>query len=147
MHAAQSRNLHTHPALLQVLYSSIRILGPKRSRLGLRDFVQVGELYQEIDAENSKAVNRVGFSVAGIGNFGGELVITASFQRESSKRVAVTFEDAKLQPEQLDKMFAKHMPMLLEIFNPEGWLDVTYVDEEMRVGRDGSGNVFVLERV
>jgi hypothetical protein len=36
--------------------------------------------------------------------------------------------------------------LLLSIFNPEGWLDTTYVDDQHRVGRDDKGNVFVLER-
>ncbi len=36
--------------------------------------------------------------------------------------------------------------LLLSIFNPEGWLDTTYVDDRHRIGRDDKGNVFVLER-
>ncbi len=36
--------------------------------------------------------------------------------------------------------------LLLSIFNPEGWLDTTYVDDQHRIGRDDKGNVFVLER-
>ena len=49
----------------RVLYSSIRILGTKRSKLGLREFVKVGDLWQDVDAENSKATNRVEFSISG----------------------------------------------------------------------------------
>ena len=49
----------------RVLYSSIRILGTKRSKLGLREFVKVGELWQDIDAENHKATNRVEFALSG----------------------------------------------------------------------------------
>ncbi len=36
--------------------------------------------------------------------------------------------------------------LLLSIFNPEGWLDTTYVDDRHRIGRDDKGNTFVLER-
>jgi len=49
-------------------------------------------------------------------------------------------------PEQLRQLFEKNYDMLLSIFNPEGWLDITYVDSELRVGRDDKGNLFVLER-
>lgn len=39
------------------------------------------------------------------------------------------------------------MPLLLSIFNPEGWLDITYVDGTLRCGRDDKGHLFVLERL
>ena len=38
------------------------------------------------------------------------------------------------------------LPLLLAIFNPEGWLDTTFVGGGLRVGRDDKGHVFVLER-
>jgi hypothetical protein len=49
-------------------------------------------------------------------------------------------------PDQLRQLFEKNYALLLSIFNPEGWLDITYVDSELRVGRDDKGNLFVLER-
>lgn len=49
-------------------------------------------------------------------------------------------------PDQLRQLFEKNYDLLLSIFNPEGWLDITYVDNELRVGRDDKGNLFVLER-
>ena len=49
-------------------------------------------------------------------------------------------------PSGLEKLFASNYDLLLSIFNPEGWLDITYVDETHRVGRDDKGNVFYLER-
>ena len=83
---------------------------------------------------------------AGFSTFKGELVIRANFAVKSPQRVEVTFEDAALQPEQLDKLFNKYLDLLLSIFNPEGWLDVTYLDDDLRIGRDDRGNLFVLER-
>lgn len=50
------------------------------------------------------------------------------------------------QPEALEALFKQNYVLLLSIFNPEGWLDITYVDQELRVGRDDKGNIFVLER-
>lgn len=72
-------------------------------------------------------------------------------------------------------LFRKNYDLLLSIFNPEGWLEITYpifsslifynyinidekcsyfliplshryVDDSMRIGRDDKGNIFVLER-
>ena len=134
----------------RMLYSSIRILGTKRSRLGLREFVQVGDVWQDIDAEQNRAINKVEFGIAGFpgaGNFTGALVIQAGFSVESSRKAVVDFEQALLQPEQLQSMFSKHMDMLLSIFNPAGTLEVTFLDDQMRIGHDDKGNVFVLEKV
>ena len=49
-------------------------------------------------------------------------------------------------PKALERLFASNYDMLLSIFNPEGWLDVTYVDDTHRIGRDDKGNVFYLQR-
>ncbi len=49
-------------------------------------------------------------------------------------------------PEQLERLFQKNYDLLLSIFNPEGWLEVTYVDDTHRIGRDDKGNVFYLHR-
>lgn len=49
-------------------------------------------------------------------------------------------------PSQLQTIFEANLPLLLSIFNPEGWLEITYLDDTWRVGRDNKGNVFLLER-
>ena len=49
-------------------------------------------------------------------------------------------------PKALEQVFAGNYDMLLSIFNPEGWLDITYVDNTHRVGRDDKGNVYYLQR-
>lgn len=50
-------------------------------------------------------------------------------------------------PPQLQKLFEANYDLLLSIFNPEGYLDITYVDDQHRVGRDDKGNVFLLQRL
>jgi hypothetical protein len=62
-------------------------------------------------------------------------------------RVAITFESSRLEPKQLQAIFGDQVPLLLSIFNPEGWLDITYVDASLRCGRDDKGHLFVLERL
>ncbi len=49
-------------------------------------------------------------------------------------------------PTQLQKLFEANYDLLLSIFNPEGYLDITYIDATHRVGRDDKGHVFLLER-
>jgi hypothetical protein len=144
--ATPTADLHLVEGQWRLLYSTIRILGTRRSKLGLREFVKIGNLWQDIDVHQKTAVNRVEFSVAGFGLLNGALTIRASFTVVSPSRVDVAFDSAVLEPAQLEQLFRKHYDMLLAIFNPEGWLEVTYVDEDLRIGRDDKGNIFVLEK-
>lgn len=130
----------------RLLYSTIRILGTKRSKLGLREFVQIGDLFQDIDVASSTAVNRVDFSVTGFSALKGCLTITASYDVVSASRVDVAFQHAELEPDQLEQLFRKNYDLLLAIFNPDGWLEITYFDGDLRIGRDDKDNIFVLER-
>ena len=50
-------------------------------------------------------------------------------------------------PEALQRLFKQHYDLLLDIFNPEGYLDITYVDDTHRIGRDNKANLFFLERM
>ncbi|KAM7514304.1 hypothetical protein LguiA_003887 [Lonicera macranthoides] len=97
----------------KLVYSTIRILGSKRTKLGLRDFITLGDFLQNIDV---------------------------------AQRVNISYNNSTLTPEQLMSMFRKNYDLLLEIFNPEGWLEITYVDDMIRIGRDDKGNIFILER-
>jgi hypothetical protein len=92
-------------------------------------------------------VNTVNFDILVFGAFKGALTIEASYKPVGPARVAIAFERASLVPQQFQKLFEKNYDLLLSIFNPEGWLDITYVDEQHRIGRDDKGNVFVLERM
>lgn len=49
-------------------------------------------------------------------------------------------------PAALQTIFEKNLDLLLSIFNPEGHLDITFLDTTTRVGRDDKGNVFLVER-
>ena len=91
--------------------------------------------------------NVVDFDILLFGKFRGSLTIEAKYKPVSPCRVSITLEKAVLVPQQFQKLFEKNYDLLLSIFNPEGWLDITYVDAEHRIGRDDKGNVFVLERL
>ncbi|XP_058731004.1 fibrillin protein 5 homolog isoform X1 [Vicia villosa] len=130
----------------RLVYSTISILGSRRTKLGLRDFISLGDFFQIIDQAKNKAVNVVKFNAKGLTMLSGELTIEASFKIASKTRVDITFEKSTIIPDQLMNVFRKNYDILLSIFNPEGWLDITYVDDNMRIGRDDKGNIFVLER-
>lgn len=131
----------------RLLYTTVTIRGRSRTKLGLRSLVTLGEFVQRIDVDNGRADNVVDFSVTGMAALGGRLTVKAAYTVESEKRVAIEFLGSELVPEQLAALFEKNYDLLLKIFNPEGWLDITYVDDDLRVGRDDKGNVYVLERL
>jgi len=131
----------------KLLFSTISITGLRRTKLGLRQFITLGEFTQSIDLERSLATNQVDFSVTGVGMFKGHLRIEASYKVAGPQRVTIDFENATLAPQQLQALFEQNFDLLLSIFNPEGWLDITFLDDVHRVGRDDKGNVFLLERL
>ncbi|CAI5482523.1 unnamed protein product [Closterium sp. Yama58-4] len=130
----------------RLLYSTIAILGSKRTKLGLRDFISLGDFLQIVDKDTRRAANVVEFAVRGLGLLSGKLTIEATYTIASPTRVDIKFESSSIVPDQLNKLFEKNYDLLLRIFNPDGWLEITYVDDTVRIGRDDKGNIFVVER-
>ncbi|KAJ8765326.1 hypothetical protein K2173_012023 [Erythroxylum novogranatense] len=129
----------------KLVYSTITILGSKRTRLGLRDFINLGDLLLYIDVAKGKAVNVIKFRIKGL-NLNGQLTIEASFRIASNSRVDISCDSSTIIPEQLKNMFKRNYDLLVSIFNPEGWMEISYVDDDMRIGRDCNGNIFILEK-
>ncbi|XP_048128102.1 fibrillin-5, chloroplastic isoform X1 [Rhodamnia argentea] len=163
----------------KLVYSTITILGSKRTKLGLRDFINLGDFLQKIYVAQGKAVNVIKFNARGLNMLNGQLTIDASFRVASEsvkplsllllfalllhdllliynseifrqflllQRVDISYDKSTITPDQLMNMFRQNYDLLLGIFNPEGWLEITYVDDTMRIGRDDKGNVFIQER-
>ncbi|ONI01856.1 hypothetical protein PRUPE_6G163100 [Prunus persica] len=99
-----------------------------------------------LNLEKGQAVNVIKFDVRGLNLFNGRLTIEASFKQASKSRVDIKYDNSTITPVQLMNVFRKNYHLLLGIFNPEGWLEITYLDETMRIGRDDKGNIFILER-
>eukprot|EP01023_Acetabularia_acetabulum_P033908 TRINITY_DN3179_c0_g1_i1.p2 TRINITY_DN3179_c0_g1~~TRINITY_DN3179_c0_g1_i1.p2 ORF type:complete len:245 (-),score=29.75 TRINITY_DN3179_c0_g1_i1:364-1062(-) len=129
-----------------LLWSTITIQGSKRTKLGLREFVEIGRMSQIIDTKNSLATNEVEFNVAGMGALNGAFTIVANYELSGETRVNINFVESTLRPAALQQLFEKNYDLLLSIFNPEGWLEITYVDEDFRIGRDDKQNIFILQR-
>ncbi|KAM3367420.1 hypothetical protein ACQJBY_016178 [Aegilops geniculata] len=130
----------------RLIYSTISILGKRRTKLGLRDFISLGDFFQIIDVKEEKAVSVIKFSARALKIFSGQLAIEASYTITTKTRVGIKLESSTITPDQLMNIFQKNYDMLLAIFNPEGWLEITYVDESLRIGRDDKANIFVLEK-
>mmetsp|Transcript_1759 Transcript_1759/g.5350 ORF Transcript_1759/g.5350 Transcript_1759/m.5350 type:complete len:261 (+) Transcript_1759:102-884(+) len=133
----------------RVIYTTLTILGSRRAKLALATatkpgFVELGELYQYINTDAQKASNVVEFFVM---NVSGTFTVDAAYEVESDQRVAVKFLQSELKPSGLQKLLGNNINLLTQIFNPEGHLDITYVDENLRIGRDHKEEVFVLVRV
>nr|DAD40040.1 TPA_asm: hypothetical protein HUJ06_014363 [Nelumbo nucifera] len=64
----------------KLIYSTISILGAKRTKLGLRDFISLGDFFQNIYVAEGKAVNVIKFNARGLSLLNGELIIQASFK-------------------------------------------------------------------
>jgi hypothetical protein len=100
--------------------------------------------------------------IDGLTGLGGIVAVRATFTAVSPQRVQVRFTQAFLGSQvlmnfELDSFLAlmednpNQIPALKLSFSPtreqKGWLDVTYLDETLRIGRGNEGSLFVLEKV
>ena len=128
--------------------------------LGLDRFplFKLGQIYQCIRTAEAKVYNIA--EVVGLPFLEGVVSVAARFEPISEKRVNVMFERSIIG---LQRFFnykspssfisqiesgKKFLPIDFKIENRDrqGWLDITYLDEDMRIGRGNEGNVFVLTR-
>jgi len=133
-------------------------------RLAQLPLLTTGEIYQCIRAKAGRV-----FNVAEIQGSGwlqawlprGVVAVAARFYPESECRVRVIFERFVLGSQALMSYEIESFLHLLERAperipavqigirrrEPTGWLDITYLDEDLRMGRGSEGSVFVLKRV
>lgn len=131
-----------------------------RGILGLDQvpLVNLGQVYQSIRATQAKLYNIA--EVYGLPLLEGIVSVAASFIPVSDRRVNVTFERSivglqRLIDYQTPQSFiqqieaGKKFPAIdFAITNREqrGWLDITYLDQDLRIGRGNEGSVFVLTK-
>lgn len=134
----------------RLLYTNLEILGRKRVRLAIGNsrkpgFVKLGEFLQVIDPTKKESKSIVEFKIVTGGK--GTFTISADYEVAGPNRVHVTTTTTALEPEALEKLVGENRALLTQIFNPQGYLDITYVDSSVRVGRDNKGHVFVMEKI
>lgn len=138
----------------RLLYTTSReILGIDRFPL-----LNLGQIYQCIRTAEAKIYNIA--EIFGLPFLEGLVSVAATFEPVSEIRVNVKFERSIIG---LQRFFAyqspaqfikdietgkKFLPLDFSIANRDrlGWLEITYLDEEIRIGRGNQGNVFVLAK-
>ncbi len=135
----------------QLQYSTAREI---RSLSSLPLGLKIGKVYQEIDVANKSFFN-LAFVKHPLELISGNVKVTATFEpaeEETNKRINVQFDKRYLS---IEKILGIQTPKLnpfkvVQANNPQGRipsLDVTYLDETLRIGRGGDGSLFILKRV
>lgn len=124
-----------------------------------KDLVRTMANVQKIDVDDERIENIAEFKVAG--TWRGKLVIDGRVvlgeMREEEKddaaaaalKAYVTFSSFSLSWEG-ERILSVPVDRLFELIGkgpPEGWLQTTYMDDEIRVGRGDKGSVFVAKRI
>ncbi len=139
----------------RLLYtSSSSILGVDQVPL-----LKLGQVYQCIRVKDAKVYNIA--EIYGLPYLEGLLSVVARFEVVSERRVNVRFErsinglqraigyqspDDHIQQIESGKKFVA-LDFPIENRDQKGWLDISYLDEDLRIARGNEGNVFVLTKV
>jgi len=130
-----------------------------RGILGINQFplINLGQVYQSIRVKEAKLYNIA--EVTGIPWAEGIVSVSARFEPVSERRVDVKFErsilglqrfigyqspSAFIQQIEAGQKFAAIDFTINR--DQSGWLDITYLDENLRIGRGNEGSVFVLTK-
>ena len=119
---------------------------------------KVGQLYQCIRVESNSVYNIA--EIYGLPFLEGLISVTAKFEATSERRVSVKFNRSIIGLQRLidygspnnfiqqieagKKFIAADFP--LNSSEQQGWLDITYLDNNLRIGRGNEGSVFVLTK-
>ena len=121
--------------------------------------LKLGQIYQCIRAKDSRVYNIA--EVYGLPYLEGLVSVAASFEVLSKIRVQVKFERSIIglqrlvgyeSPNEFIRQIenGKKFPAFdfnINSNNQQGWLDITYLDQDLRIGRGNKGSVFVLTKV
>ncbi|NEP17585.1 MAG: fibrillin [Leptolyngbya sp. SIO4C1] len=123
--------------------------------------VKLGHIYQCVRLAETRIYNLA--EVGTLPYLEGLVSVAATFEAVSDKRVTVRFQRAVFglqwllgyqSPNQfIAKLMQSEKLTLLQGVDFEinreqsGWLEITYLDADMRIGRGNQGSVFVLKKV
>ena len=164
--ALESRNPHPRPltTAIDLLAGDWRLLyTSSQSLLGIDKFplVKLGTIYQCLRPTTSAVYNIAEVSSI-IPGLNGIVSIVAKFTPTSESRVNVEFNRSLIglqklidysTPEKLitaiengQKFTAIDLPINRKESRAPAWLEVTYIDESLRISRGNEGSIFVLTR-
>jgi len=126
--------------------------------LGRVPLLQLGQIYQCVRTSTAKIYNIA--EVSNLPYLEGLVSVSARFEPVNDTRVKVNFERSisGLQrligyesPSEFIRQVetGKKFPALdfsIESRDQKGWLDITYLDNDLRIGRGNEGSVFVLTK-
>jgi hypothetical protein len=118
---------------------------------------KLGAVYQCIRVETNSVYNIA--QIYGVPSLEGLVSVVAKFSPVTERRVNVKFQRSIIglqrligytspgefisQIESEKKFFAVDVPIKTD---RQGWLDITYIDNDLRIGRGNEGSVFVLTK-
>ena len=120
---------------------------------------KLGNIYQCVRTQEAKIYNIA--ELSGLPYLEAVVSVSAGFEAESSTRVQVKFErnitgfQRLIGYESPDRLISaietgqtyKFKALDIQInTDRKGWLDITYLDNDLRIGRGNEGNVFVLTK-
>ncbi|BAZ28990.1 PAP fibrillin family protein [Cylindrospermum sp. NIES-4074] len=119
---------------------------------------KLGQIYQCIRVETTSVYNIA--EIYGLPYLEGLVSVAAKFEPVSERRVLVKFQRSVIglqrligydspanfiqQIESGKKFTAIDFPIKSD--QQQGWLDITYIDDNLRIGRGNEGSVFVLSK-
>ncbi|NET00780.1 MAG: fibrillin [Sphaerospermopsis sp. SIO1G1] len=121
-------------------------------------FSQLGQVYQSIRVETNSVYNIA--EIYGLPYLEGLVSVAAKFTPVSERRVQVNFKRfviglQRLINYQYPAKFIQEIESgtkftafdsLINNDQQQGWLDITYIDNDLRIGRGNEGSVFVLSK-
>lgn len=126
--------------------------------LGRIPLWQLGQIYQCVSVKDAKIYNIA--EVSGLPYLEGLISVCARFEPVSERRVNVRFDRSIVGLQRLigyesvsnfigqietGKKFTA-LDVKIENREQRGWLDITYLDDNLRIGRGNEGSVFVLTK-
>ena len=121
--------------------------------------LKLGQIYQYIDVKTTSVFNIA--EIYGLPYLEGLVSVAAKFAPLSEKRVQVKFERSIvglqrligyrsptdfIQQIEAGKSFTA-LDTKIDSSRQQGWLDITYLDQDMRIGRGNEGSIYVLSKV
>lgn len=121
--------------------------------------LKLGQIYQSIRVKTSSVYNIA--EIYGLPYLEGLVSVAAEFEPLTGQRVQVKFKRSILGLQRLisyqspasfiDQIESNQkftaISFAIDSREQQGWLDITYLDSDLRIGRGNEGSVFVLAKV